>query len=215
MSVGLEVKVNADEVIKKLNSIPTKVAKQAMEKTFNDLSKRGPSIIAKYASQTYNVAKGKLNPNTKSGAGHGSLSVGGGTLASLSWTYTGERGTIGDRGSLFKLMGGKYQTKTKILRGKTSLISAYSKAPARRAGAQGPWSPSPWMKLPGTGVALKRVAGGHHPNRGTYRFGDPARGLSIPQMILSVRHEDAMREELTERTLERLEHNMERALASL
>lgn len=208
--------VNKDEVIKRLDKLKGEDAKKVMKSTVSDMKSRGPRWIAQLASQTYNITKAKLNPNTKSGGTRGFVQAAGDTLASISWTYRGQRLPIGGSGAggNFKLYprshsGRPYILLAEVLRGQASTLGHWF-APWSEGGAYG--AKSPYMLAGGAGYAVERRSprsGGRGARRAAMRR---ARGPSVPQMVLSVRTKDELKTKLETEALKRLEHHIGRLL---
>ena len=197
---------NKQEIIDKLNKLKGEDLKKVMQWSLKRMQNRGPSIIAKVAAERYEIARNKLNPRTK--AGKGTVSASGGDLGSIEWVYTGKRlliGTGGEGETGFHVFPkahkfSRYDVKTKILKGQNSFFGHWD-FPFSEGGAYGPQSP--WMIPPGFGFPLMRVGAG---------FGDPARGPSVPQMVLNDYTRDHLGEALTEAAFKVLQSNLERLL---
>ena len=203
MAVEAKV-VNKADVIAKLGRLSGEQARTAMTRTMRDVQRRGPAWIAKVATSVYAVPATKLNPNTKAGAGKASVAAGGETLAGVTWTYVGERLTMG---GTFKLRPAAhrnrpYQLTGQILKGVASPYGHWSK-PYSEGGRYGPVSP--WMLVSGVNVPIQRTG---------QVFGGAAKGLAVPQMVLSDRTKDQLQQKLEEETLKRLEHYVEQVLGT-
>lgn len=207
-SATIQIKVvNKAEIIQRLDKVKGENAKKVMQATVSDMKRRGPSWIARLASQTYNIATTKLNPNTKSGGSRAMVQASGDTLASVSWTYKGQRLSIGGSGAAgnFKLFPRSHSLRpyillTEILRGQPATLGHWMK-PWSEGGAYG--AKSPYMLAGGGGYAVIR--------KGT-TLGERARGLSVPQMVLSVRTSDTLKAKLETEALSRLDHHIGRIL---
>lgn len=195
MAVEAKV-VNKAAVIKRLRRLSAEDARKAMVRTMRDVQHRGPAWIAKVATSVYAVPATKLNPNTKAGAGKASVVAGGETLAGVTWTYRGERLTLG---GTFKIKPPGHRAKPykitgTIVKGVASPYGHWSK-PYSEGGRYGPVSP--WMMVPGVNVPIQRTG---------RVFGGAAKGLAVPQMVVSDRTKDELQRKLEEETLKRLEH---------
>lgn len=208
---GIRVELtNRAEIMEMLGQLEGEKVKTAVRRAMSDLKRRGPTIIARLAAQTYAISATKLNPNTKAGAGKATVQVSGNIIDAISWTYKGSRlalgGGKGAQGS-FKLLprsgpapGRRYRTRTEILKGNTVEIG-HGGPPHSEGGAYG--AKSPWMVLPGQSTAMQRLGEG---------LGDIAKGLSVPQMVLSIRTKDELQMQLEELLRERVEHAIESVL---
>lgn len=196
--ISFDVKVDAKQVIEKLNKMKGENARKVMQRTMSDLNTRGPRLIAQFAAETYALPAVKLNPRTKSGKG--SVSMAGSSLASIEWIYRGQRIVIGRGG--FKLWPAShnmrrrsYKTTTSVLRGQKAVLGVWNR-PWSQGGAYR--AKSPWFVV--NGLAMQR--------RGR-SLDWTARGPSIPQMVLSVRHEGRLKTGLQNLAIQRLEHNID------
>lgn len=200
---GIQVHVDISSVMDGLNKLQNDIPRRAMTATCADLSKRVPSTVARIAGQTYALPRTKLNPNTKAGAANGAVSVGA-SIGGMSWEYKGSRLPIGAaRGFTMKPKTARksaYVLTTQILRGKWSRFGHWNK-PWSEGGRYG--RKSPWMLLPGHSVPLMREGKSFHSG---------ANGLSIPQMVLSKRHEAQLKQEIQQLAIERLRHNISRLI---
>lgn len=198
--VELSYKIDKAHVEEKLKRLKGEDAKKVMKLTVSDMRSKGPSLIARVAAETYELPRTKINPRTKSGKG--SVSMTGGSLATIAWVYRGARLAIGGKGfgltPKTQTMKKSYQSETKILRGKTAILGTWNK-PWSEEGAHS--AESPWFVV--NGLAMKRK--GRNLNW-------TARGPSIPQMVLSVRSQDRLKNGLQNLAVTRLENHIKQIL---
>lgn len=196
--------LNQAEIVAELEKLGDQKAAKALQQTVNYMKGHGPQWIARVAKGYYALPGTKLNPNTK--AGKGSVSASGSTIASVAWHYTGERLHIGGP-SGFKVnptahKDKAYQVSTQIIRGQKAVFGHWAK-PWSEDGAYG--KKSPWMMIPGLPFPVQRMGSG---------LGEGARGLSVPQMVLSKHTKDQLEETISNEALKRLEYYVGKMLAS-
>ena len=201
---------NKAEFMKRLDELEKVKPKRGFQNVLRDMRKRGATLFARIAAQQYAVKQSILKPTTKAGAGKASLSmVGFASLGSINWVYRGERLHIGggDNGS-FTLKPQvhtpkkRYTLKTRILRGGLKEIGHYN-MPYSEGGRFG--ARSPHMVLPGITVPIRRQG---------EAFGGGARGLSVPQMILSARTSPTIEHDLSEIAMDRVMYYIQKELGS-
>lgn len=219
MPVRLEVLLDKRELHKKLFE-RGEVWAQAIDYTMSDMRDRGPSKIAKIASETYNLKPAKLNPRNKKTRGSVSLSGG---LENLTFTYRGSATPIKE----FKPVepGGyqptPYQLKVPILVNKKTIIGHWYK-PGSEGGSYS--QESPWMYIPrkskygpvkrissATGLSPKKGRGRRAKQKRVYKWDGGKFGPAVPQMVVSARTDDRTYDELTRLLEQRLTHHLKRS----
>lgn len=170
---------------------------KAVDLTIKTMARRAPVIVARTAAQTYNIAQAKLNPRNKRSKGSVSLSGG---LTDLTLTYRGEKLPIKDFKGL-KPTGPRkrpYRITGQVVRGQTSEVGHWNRPRSEGGRYSGN---SPWMNVPGVPGPVMRIGS---------TLGGTMRALSVPQMVGSVRHEDAMMEQLQQTMVTELERQLAR-----
>lgn len=170
---------------------------KAVDLTIKTMARRAPVIVARTAAQTYNIAQARLNPRNKRSKGSVSLSGG---LTDLALTYRGEKLPIKDFKGL-KPTGPRkrpYRITGQVVRGQTSEVGHWNRPRSEGGRYSGN---SPWMNVPGVPGPVMRIGS---------TLGGTMRALSVPQMVGSVRHEDAMMEQLQQTMVTELERQLAR-----
>lgn len=199
MAVEIKVKFDADAFRKTLR----KNAEQwpeAADYTMRTMRRRAPVIVARNTAQVYNVPQYRLNPNNKNG--RGSLSLSGG-IATFTMTYRGMRLPITDfKGlkpkSISKARKRPYTVTGQIVKGQTSQVGHWN-LPGSEGGRYS--ANSPWMVVPGVPGPVMRIGG---------TLGGTMRALSVPQMVVSMRHDEQTIDELQTKMFEELQRQLAR-----
>lgn len=182
MAVQIQVKFDADAFRRMLRQNAEQWPRAA-DYTMRTMRRRAPVIVARNTAQVYNIAQSRLNPNNK--RGHGSLSLSGG-ITTFTMTYRGMRIPITE----FKGMKPRtprkrpYTITGQVLRGSSSKVGHWS-MPGSEGGRYS--DNSPWMLVPGVPGPVMRMGS---------RLGGTMRALAVPQMVVSMRHDEQTIDEL-------------------
>ena len=196
MAVQIQVKFDAEEFKRTLRRNAEQWPKAA-DYTMRTMRRRAPVIVARNTAQVYNIIQSKLNPNNKKG--HGKLSLSGG-ITQFTMTYRGVRIPITE----FKGVKPKgprkrpYVITGQVVNGQTARVGHWS-MPGTEGGAYG--SKSPWMYIPGVPGPVMREG---------QAFGGVQRSLSVPQMVVSMRHDEQTVQELRDTMMAELQRQLAR-----
>lgn len=170
---------------------------KAVDMTIKTMARRAPVIVARTAAQTYNIAQARLNPRNKRSKGSVSLSGG---ITDLTLTYRGPKLGIQEFKGLKPRTARKrpYTITGQVVRGQTSKVGHWN-TPGSEGGRYS--GNSPWMNVPGVPGPVMRLGN---------RLGGTMKALSVPQMVGSVRHEEAMISELQDTMAKELERQLAR-----
>lgn len=202
-TVAVEIKVDSEKAMRQLMRAGKQAAKQ-MDWATKDMKRAAPGIVASHTVSRYNIAKGKVNANSKTFKG-GCRMTGG--IADLSIVYTGEMMTPVHFGMSPKAHnpGRGYTVKAKILKGSPARLGEWRK-PWSQGGAYGAKAKPMLMpdKVPPIsrdGGKTKRKKPGKGPGTmahsgGTY---EAVKVISVPQMVGNEHIIDGTLNELQER----------------
>lgn len=196
VAVQIQVKFDADAFCKTLRRNAEQWPKAA-DYTMRTMRRRAPVIVARNTAQIYNIIQSKLNPNNKKG--HGSLSLSGG-ITTFTMTYRGVRIPINE----FKGMKPRsprkrpYTITGQVLKGSNAKVGHWS-MPGSEGGRYS--SNSPWMLVPGVPGPVMRMGS---------KLGGTMRALSVPQMVVSMRHDEQTIQELQDTMFSELQRQLAR-----
>lgn len=173
---------------------------KAADYTMRTMRRRAPVIVARNTAEVYNVPQYRLNPNNKNG--RGSLSLSGG-LTTFTMTYRGTRLPITDFKGLKPRSIGRprkrgYTITGQVVKGATSKVGHWN-PPGSEGGKYS--ARSPWMLVPGVPGPVMREGA---------RLGGVMRSLSVPQMVVSMRHDERTISELQDKMMEELRRQLAR-----
>lgn len=196
MAVQIQASIDAEAFRKTLLRNAEQWPKAA-DYTMRTMRRRAPVIVARNTAQVYNIAQFRLNPNNK--RGHGSLSLSGG-ITTFTMTYRGARIPITE----FKGMKPRtprkrpYTITGQVLRGSSAKVGHWS-MPGSEGGRYS--DNSPWMLVPGVPGPVMRMGS---------RLGGTMRALAVPQMVVSMRHDEQTIQELQDKMMEELQRQLAR-----
>ena len=171
---------------------------KAMKYTVLDMRRRAPVIVARNTAEVYNIAQYKLNPNNK--RGHGEVSLSGG-IKTFTMVYRGMKIPIsefkGTKPKTIKVARKRpYRIYSQVVKGKQSETGHWNK-PYTEGGKYS--ANSPWMVVPGVPGPVMRLGS---------TLGGTMKALAVPQMVVSMRHDEKTIGELNDKMGELLEQKM-------
>lgn len=197
--MAIEIKASVDvEAFRKTLKSNAEQWPKAADYTMRTMRRRAPVIVARNTAKVYNIVQSRLNPNNK--RGHGKVSMSGG-ITTFTMTYTSARIPIHE----FKGMKPRSPRKRpyimtgQVLAGRNAKIGHWS-MPGSEGGKYS--KNSPWMMVPGVPGPVMRQENG--------KLGGTMRALSVPQMVVSFRHDYQTISELQTTMFNELQRQLER-----
>ena len=171
---------------------------KAMKYTVLDMRRRAPVIVARNTAEVYNIAQYKLNPNNK--RGHGEVSLSGG-IKTFTMVYRGMKIPIsefkGTKPKTIKVARKRpYRIYSQVVKGQQSETGHWNK-PHTEGGRYS--ANSPWMVVPGVPGPVMRLGS---------TLGGTMKALAVPQMVVSMRHDEKTIGELNDKMGELLEQKL-------
>lgn len=199
MAVTIKASIDDKKLARDLKKIGGDAAK-AVDYTMRTMRRRAPVIVARNTAEVYNVAQYRLNPNNKRASG--SVSMYGG-MSSFTMVYRGVRLLATDfKGVKPKSIGRPrkrpYIIQGQIVQGQTAKLGHWA-PPGSEGGRYS--ANSPWMLVPGVPGPVMRIGD---------RLGGVMRALSVPQMVVSVRHDEKTIGEIRDKMSEELSRQLAR-----